>query len=158
MKKSPGISYLEVITSIMLSALLLGPWVQLLSSEVQFYRMYRQQYECHLQLDFALAWLERDLFQAKEVTVNSSGELVLKNYENQNIRYFLASDPYSAENIWRIPSKTLYRKVGTENSQPLTQFFSQVHFTNMVYGKYGVVIIQLETPRSSRQLEVYYGL
>lgn len=150
-----GFTYIEVLSSIIIIFFVAEIFCSLAFFQRKIFSENILRGEYKRQLIFAESYLKRDLFQGKEISVISQDELLIRDYSGNQIYYYLALDPYREENMFRDLSKTLYRKVNNENSQPITQYFKDIIFSEENGWDYRKIKAVMITEKSELILEEY---
>lgn len=153
-----GFSLIECLAASLIFFMLFQLSFNLLLLQKKFINQNFLKAEYQRQINFAESWLRRDLFESKESRALARNELEVINYSNQSIKYYLAQDPYQAESWQGKSERTLYRKVGGAQGQPLTQFNSGFFTWEENYLGYRKLFIVLEAGDARLSLEEIYEI
>lgn len=112
-------------------------WINDNLTENIFYQEERNQ------LYFAEIYLRRDLKEAVDFRRSRRDKLLIEKYDkDKNVEYSISKDAFAENNLYRIPSRTLYRKGGNNRREPLTQFFTGFKFH--IYEINGKKLVEIE--------------
>lgn len=154
--REKGFTYVEVLVSVVIFLFVSEIFCGLMFFSNRIFNENILDGEYASQIFFAESCIQRDIFQARSIDVISDSKILICDSKGNTICYYLEQDPYAQENMYKVLSKTLYRKENNENAQPITQYFKEILFKKEILQECTRIEVKLITEKTQRILERYY--
>ena len=123
-----GLSLLETVVVLAIFSgtlfLILGVW----HNSLNYWNKINNYIELQQNLRLAMEEIISDLEKVKEIEQLGRDFIIVRDLDNNRIKYELGPDPYTNEHLYQLKGKTLYRTLNISNKQPIANFITELVF------------------------------